>query len=72
MDTKATLKPMYRFEWFEDADALERGDEPIRTRETASLENDNRSFRESGIELLAQFGRDDDTCMVTLLGFQQI
>lgn len=67
-DNVATMKPVYEFRFFEtDARESER-----LVRNTADLENDSRDFREEGIELLAQLGREDDECEVTLMGFQQI
>jgi len=67
-DNAATMKPVYEFRFFEtDARESER-----LVRNTADLENDSRDFREEGIELLAQFGREDPECEVNLVGFQQI
>jgi hypothetical protein len=67
-DNAATMKSVYEFRFFEtDARESER-----LVRNTADLENDSRDFREEGIELLAQLGREDDECEVNLVGFQQI
>jgi len=56
-----TMKPVYEF-------VFDSGE----TRRTDELENDSPDFREEGIELLAEFGRADPSCEVTLVGFQQI
>ncbi len=69
MEQENTMKPMYSFEWF---DSASHEGEPRLVRETVDLENDSHDFREAGIELLAQFGREDSECEVTLVGFQQI
>ena len=67
-DNTPTMKPVYEFRFFEtDARESER-----LVRNTADLQNDSRDFREEGIELLAQLGREDDECEVNLVGFQQI
>lgn len=67
-DNVATMKPVYEFRFFETA---ARESERL-VRNTADLQNDSRDFREEGIELLAQLGREDDECEVNLVGFQQI
>lgn len=56
-DAETTMKPVYEFEWTNG-----------RTRRTDSLENDCPEFGEAGLELLAEFGRDDPECTVTLVG----
>jgi len=56
-----TMKPVYEFEWADGS-----------VRRTDTLENDSRDFREEGIEALAERGRADPECEVTLVGFQQI
>lgn len=60
-EQEQTLKPVYTFEY--DSGEVRRTDE---------LENDGPYFREEGIELLAQMGREDPECEVTLVGFTQI
>lgn len=52
------LKAIYEFEW---EDGL--------TRRTDDIEN-KRVAGESAIELLAQLGREDPECEVTLVGYE--
>jgi len=66
-----TMKPD-EFEFFVNEEERESGAEPVLTRRTDGLGNDSPDFREEGIELLAEFGRADPSCEVTLVGFQQI
>jgi len=67
-DNTPTMKPVYEFRLFESSAC----ESERLVRNTADLENDSRDFREEGIELLAEFGREDPECEVTLMGFQQI
>lgn len=56
-----SMKPVYKFEF---ASGL--------VRRTDELENDSKDFTEPGIEKLAEKGRADDECTVTLVGYSQI
>lgn len=60
-EEQVTMKPVYSFEW---ADGT--------TRRTDELENDGPHFREAGVELLAQLGREDPDCEVKMVGLEQI
>jgi hypothetical protein len=71
-DTEQTMKPEYKFEWFESREARERGDDPMRVRSTADLSADSAQFREAGVERLAQYGRADPECNVSLVGFVEV
>lgn len=52
-----SVKPIYEFNW------------PDRTRRTDTLEN-GHALGASGVELLADCGRDDPDCTVELVGYE--
>lgn len=70
-EQEQTLKPVYTFE-FSNAEGADGDSTASEVRRTDELENDGPYFREEGIELLAQMGREDPECEVTLVGFTQI
>lgn len=72
MDAELTMKPVYRFTWFASKQEKDSGAEPIRQRRTDELTNDSPDFREAGVEALAERGRADDSCEVTLVGFTEM
>jgi len=61
MDAEMTMKPVYRFEWDDGS-----------TRKSDDLQNDSPDFREAGVECLAERGRADPECDVTLVGFTEV